>query len=101
MRIIKLLTEQISEELDDAEHYANLANLWKDRAPEAAAVFLQLSREEMQHQSKLHDAAVQQINKAKAAGKMPTPEMQGVYDYLHERNIEHAARIVAIQKLYG
>ena len=101
MQIIKLLSEQIAEELDDAEHYANLANVWKDRAPEAAAVFIQLSREEMQHQQKLHDAAVQQINKAKAAGRVPTPEMQGVYDYLHERNVDHAARVVAIQKLFG
>lgn len=100
MQIIKLLTEQIGEELCDAEAYANLANLWKDRVPDVAAVFMMLSKEEMAHQQKLHDAVVQQINKARSEGKTPTPEMQGVYDYLHMRNIDHAARVITLQKMY-
>ena len=47
MKIIKCLAERITDELDDADTYVELAMKWKDEEPETAELFYELSTEEM------------------------------------------------------
>ena len=61
MKIIKCLSNQIEDELDDAEKYIELAMRWKDEQPETADLFYQLSLEEMGHMERLHKEVVRLI----------------------------------------
>ena len=49
MKIIKCIAEKIQEEVKDANAYIDLAMEWKSDQPEAAAIFAQLSTEEIGH----------------------------------------------------
>lgn len=101
MEIIKIITEQIGEELEDAKQYATMANKWKTEQPEAAKVFADLASEEMQHHKKLHNAVTRLIAKVREAKGEPPKEMMAVYTYLHEKHIEKAADVMHLQDLYN
>lgn len=100
MKIIKCLSEMIGEELDDAEKYILKAHKYKDKYPEAADLFYWLSGEEMGHVNKLHDEVARLIEEYRKDNGDPPPEMQAIYDYLHEKHIEHAAEIKAMRDMY-
>lgn len=101
MEIIKLTTELIGDELCDAEKYAKLANHWKEECPDAAKIFNDLANAEIDHHAKLHDLVVKLITKARAEKGAPSAEMKAVYDYLHGKNMEKAAAVMAYIKLYN
>ena len=101
MEIIKLTTELIADELCDAEKYAKLANTWKTECPDAAKVFSDLANAEVEHQNRLHTLVVKLIDKARAEKGDPPKEMMAVYNYLHEKNIEKAAAVMAYIRLYS
>lgn len=101
MEIIKTISNLIREELCDAEKYARLALHHKEKDADAARVFMDLSKEEMEHQEKLHNLVAKEINKASDAGKRPTTEMQWVYNYLHEEQIEKAEKVMDLQRMYS
>ena len=99
MREIKKISEQIDEELQDAEKYLKCAKKYKIDNPTLADVYYNLSLEEMNHVSMLHEAGVRLIEEYSATN--PIPEgMQAIYDYLHERHIKWAAKIKAKQEQY-
>lgn len=101
MEIIKTISKLVREELADAEKYARLALEYKESDPDAARAFFDLSKAEMEHQDRLHAVVVREIEKAKSAGRSPTQEMQWVYNYLHEEQIECAEKVMDLQKMYG
>lgn len=99
MREIKKISEQIDEELQDAEKYLKCANKHKIDNPTLADVYYNLSLEEMNHVAMLHEAGERLIEEYSATN--PIPEgMQAIYDYLHERHIKWAAKIKAKQEQY-
>ena len=100
MKIIRKLSEMIEEELNDAEKYAKCALKHKDDDPSLARVVYQLSEEELTHMRRLHDEVVRIITDFRDKGNDTPPEMQGVYDYLHERQIEHASKVKNLQAMY-
>ena len=61
MKIIKVMSEKIKEELKDAEAYIDLATEWKKDHPETAELFAELSAEEMGHVDKLHKGVTELI----------------------------------------
>lgn len=100
MRIIKELSDFIEEELDGAECYAKKAIKFKTERPEMAKMFYMMSTEEMNHVKYLHDAVVKIIDEYRKEKGDPPPAMLAVYDYLHEKHIDHAKEVRILQEQY-
>lgn len=100
MKIIRELSEQIGEEIEDAHKYITLALKYKDERRGLADVYAQLSAEEMKHMAMLHTEATRIIDDyRKTQGEPPAP-MMAVYDYLHDKHMARAAEVKAAQALY-
>ena len=100
MKIIKCLSQQIEDELDDANKYIDLAIKWKSDEPDTAELFYQLSLEEMGHMDKLHDEVVELINEYRKENGDPPKEMMILYEYLHEMHIKTATQIKVKQGMF-
>jgi len=100
MRIIKSLVEKIDDELMDAEKYINCAYETKMDYPDVSLVYFKLSQEEMKHMQMLHTQVVKIIEEHKKTNEVPLV-MKELYNYLHERQIEWAAKIELKQKNYN
>ena len=100
MKIIKRLSEMISEEIADADKYITCALKYKDENQELAKMFFNLSVEEMGHMDILHSHVSTLISDYREEHGDPPPAMMAVYDYLHEQQIENAASVKAKQLLY-
>lgn len=100
MRIIKKVTEQIEEELKDAERYALCALKYREEYPELADVYNCLSNEEMHHVDLLHKEVARLIERHRSKNGEPPANMMAVYDYLHERQIEKAREIREMRMEY-
>ena len=100
MKIIKVMSEKIKEELKDAEAYIDLAMEWKKDQPEAADVFAELSAEEMGHVDKLHKEVTEMISAYRETNGEPPAGMMAIYEYMHEQQIEMAMMVKVKQKMY-
>ena len=100
MKIIKVMSEKIKEELKDAEAYIDLATEWKKDQPEAADLFAELSAEEMGHVDRLHKGVSDLIMMYRETNGEPPAGMLAIYDYLHEQQIEMAMMVKVKQKMY-
>ena len=100
MKIIKVMSEKIKEELKDAEAYIDLATEWKKDQPGAADLFAELSGEEMGHVNKLHTKITELIEAYREENGEPPAGMMAIYEYLHEQQIENAMRVKVKQRMY-
>lgn len=97
MQIIKEISTHIEQELNDAEDYIKEALKYKETDRESAKMYYDLSMDEMRHADKLHNDGARLITEYKSMGNEAPPSMQAVYDYLHERHINHASQIKVMQ----
>lgn len=97
MREIKLLSELIREELDDATKYAKLAVQYKDSERRIGDAFANLARAELDHSSILHEQAVTLI---RAFQGTPPKAMQIVWDWEHERQMKQTQEIKILLDMY-
>ena len=97
MQDIKDLSEDIEEELCDAEKYAKKAMKYKESRPSLAADFLKLSNEEMGHAALLHSDIVAMIEEYRKEHGDPPERMLGRYDYIHDKFIEKSNNSKALQ----
>ena len=100
MKIIKVMSEKIKEELKDAEAYIDLAMEWKKDQEQAANLFAELSKEEMGHADKLHTVITEMIKKYREENGDPPAGMMAIYEYMHEQQIESAMMVRVKQKMY-
>ena len=100
MKMIQMLSEMIEDTIGCAEDYIESAIEYKDDYPDVAKVLYTLSENEMGNMSSLHTVVVKIIeNYRRENGEPPVP-MMAVYDYLHKKHIDHAARVRAMQTMY-
>ena len=100
MKIIKKLTDHITDEIKDATCYAKWALELKDEQRWLADTLYSISLDEMKHMGLLHDAVVKVIEDyRKTEGEPPAP-MMAVYDYLHQKHIEAAQEAKNYQMMY-
>ena len=93
MEEIKMLAENIREELEDAEKYAKCAAKYKDTDRELSSTFYTLAGEELGHMEKLHAQAARIIKAYKDKGHEAPAAMQAIWDWEHEKMIEHTAHV--------
>ena len=68
--------------------------------PEVSKVLIAISENEMSNVNSLHAAVAKVITDyRKETGDPPAP-MMAVYDYLHKKHINNAARVKAMQAMY-
>lgn len=100
MQIIKKLSDMIEEELEGAEDYIKCALKHKEEHAALSKAFYDISMDEMRHVNILHEQVTHMTQQyRKEHGEPPAP-MQAVYDYLHEKHIDKAAKIKAMQSQY-
>ena len=100
MTIIKKVCEMIDEELEGACHYVKCALKYKEEYPGLSKTFYELSGDEMEHVSSLHNEIVKLIEAYRRENGEPPENMLAVYDYLHERQIEKANKVRMYQDQY-
>ena len=100
MELIKKLSKMIEEEIGDAEKYAKCALKYKDERSALSRLFYTLSQEELDHMKRLHDAVVEIIKEYREEKGEPPADMQAIYDYLHEQQIEEVAEVKNYQDMY-
>ena len=100
MKIIKLLSEKIEEEIADAKDYAKLANEYKDKYPNLAKTFFTLSGQEMEHMNMLHNEVTEIIRQYRDANGEPPAEMMAVYEYLHKQQIDKSLEVKVLQSMF-
>lgn len=100
MKIIKELSSYIDDEIKGAGTYIKCALEYKEERPDLARIFYNLSMQEMEHVNELHKQVVEIIQKyRKEQGEPPAP-MMAVYEYIHEKQIENATEVKAMQAMY-
>ena len=96
MKAIKSIVADIRDELEVAQHYAEMAAKLRDTDATAAGIYAEMARQELTHVDKLHGMAVKLINESKAAGHEAPAAMQAVWDWEHSGMIDRTARIRAL-----
>lgn len=101
MKIIKMLVEQIEDEACGAEEYAKLAVQYKDEDKILADNYARMAEVELQHVDLLHAQVVRIIKAWQAKGNETPPAMQAIYDWEHQKSIDHIARVKTMLAMYA
>ena len=100
MKLIKELTEKISDEISDVRSYAEMAAAVKAEHPSLAQVLYTISTQEDAHQAALHTEVVKLIEEHRRTKGDPPAPMMAVYEYLHKKHIEELAEARRYQDIY-
>lgn len=94
MKKIQEYVEKIDDELCDAKDYAEKYLYFKAKGdnPKLSKYYLEMSQNEIQHSTYLHDMVVEEIETLKKVYK-PTTEMEEAWDKSHKQYVEKVAWI--------
>ena len=101
MKVIKCLSENIEATLDAAECNIKKAIEFKTEQPIASRAFYAQSVLLLDSIKGQHDAVVALIEGYKKEKGEPPAPMMAIYNYMHERQINQAAGIKALQDMYN
>ena len=100
MKIIKMLEERISDEIEDVGGYAKMAAEVKSEWPALSHVLYTISTQEEGHVEMLHAEVVKLIEQHRKTRGEPPATMLAVYDFLHKKHIEDLAKAKNYQEIY-
>lgn len=100
MKLIKKLEEMIDEEIHDIKKYAKAAIELKEEYPVLAQTLYTISTQEDAHQSMLHNEVVKIIEAYRKKDGEPPAAMMAVYEYVHQKHIEHLAEAHRYQDIF-
>lgn len=100
MKIIQELTDMIEDELEGAEEYAENAVALRESHPTLAKTFYDISLDEVKHINMLHEEIRKLIETHRKEKGEPPAAMMAVYEYLHKKHINKAAKIKSLQAQY-
>ena len=100
MKIISIISDEIEHVLREADKYIECALHKQEEFPTLADIYYKLSEERMKDQELLHGQVVTFINEYKKNKGEPPENMQFLYNYLHEKFIDWAAKIRLKQSMY-
>lgn len=100
MKKIAEIVANIREELDGATEYAKKATQYKDQDRALSEAYAALATAELEHVDRLHAQAVRMIKEQAATGKEVPPGMQAVWDWEHDRMVDHVARVKTMLDMY-
>lgn len=100
MKIIEQLSDQMEEEMHDAEMYIEMAIKWKEDDALLAKMYSTLSEDEVKHALMLHESGVRLIDQYVQSGRDLPTEMKAVYDYLHEKHMKRFNAIKIQQAMF-
>ena len=100
MRMIKELSDNIKDEIEDAHKYASRALELKDENKEIADLYCTLAQEELSHMERLHAQVVKCIEAYRKDKGEPPVEMTARYNVLHEIHTSDARKVRIIIQLY-
>ena len=97
MRVIKVLSEQICEELEDSNKYIDSALTYKTQFPKLAETYIELANEEIGHAERLHKQVVSLISEI----QVEIPKfMQELWEEKHIELITKTAELKTKIELY-
>ena len=100
MKLIRDLQELIEDEIHDVKKYAKMATELKQEYPALAQTLYNISTQEDSHQAAIHGEVVKIIQEHRRTHGEPPANMMAVYEYLHNRSIDHLAEARRYQELY-
>ena len=100
MEIIKIISEQIENELDSSEKFIKMAVTNKQLFPEISQTFYNFSLEKLNNTKILHDQVIKIIKNYRATEGDPPAPMMAIYNYMHQRHINKANAIKNFQSMY-
>ncbi len=95
MRMIKEMVEHIDEEIKGAKEYAEKFIEHKAIGDPRASVYRQMAMDELHHAERIHEFAVQDIEKISAVSP-PSVEMEERWKHEHKKYVEEVAKIKMI-----
>lgn len=100
MKVIKTLSEKITEEICDAKAYVKLAIEYKEEYPDLSRTLYNLSLQEMDHMNILHNEVTAIIKRYRETNGEPPADMMAVYEYLHKQQIDKSLEVKMLQSMY-
>ena len=100
MKIIRKLSERITEEIEDAKYYAKCALKYRNDHRSLADTMFQISQEEVRHADMIHEEVVKIINEYRATNGEPPAIMLQLYDYMHQQAIAKMNEVKTLQQMY-
>ncbi len=97
MRVIKVLSKQIEEELEDSNKYIDSALTYRTQFPKLAEIYIELANEEIGHAERLHKQIVSLISEI----QIEIPKfMQELWEEKHIELITKTAELKTKIELY-